>query len=742
MTAGRRLLALGASGALALSGVLVSASPSGAQTRAVTSGVRVTSSAPVRIAGDGPAPLPRGAARLGPLAPGTRMHLDVTLRVRDQAALTAFLTGLSNRQSPLFHHYLRPGQFGPRFGPALASVAAVRAALGRAGLSPGAATSNRLIIPVTASAAAVERAFGIALASYRLPGGRVGYANTAAPRISAAVARYVSGVVGLSNLYQQHSMLARPSRSAAKPPASAGHRAPAGHPVARPGAAGPKPCTAAVTVAEENNAFTASGLANYYLMSPFYGQGDLGSGVRVALYELEPNSASDISKYESCYGVSTPVTYKKVDGGSGSGAGSGEAALDIEDVLGLAPDVAIDVYQAPNSGTGGVDNYNAIVTADTDQVISTSWGLCELLLSKSTASAEQAIFEQANTQGQTIFAAAGDDGSTDCRSGADKAKVSADDPGTQPGVVSVGGTKATSSGERVWNESAIDDGAGGGGVSRYWCMPSYQYQTAVPGLINSDSVTSSGCPAAQGNLVREVPDVSADADPQTGYVIVFKGSWEVIGGTSAAAPLWAAVAALIDDSPFCTDYGSGDVGVLPQELWNIAGVNHSYIYSGGADEPEVVHDVTSGNNDYTPSGYTGGLYPATTGYDMASGLGSPLVAGVGAGGSVSMFFPGLAAVMCEASATKLKTDKVTGISPKSGPAAGGTKVTVTGSGFLPIAGADMVVIGSKLIAATCTSTTKCTFTTPKHAAGTVDIHVSAEDFGDSPVSSKDKYTYG
>ena len=80
MTAGRRLLALGASGALALSGVLVSASPSGAQTRAVTSGVRVTSSAPVRIAGDGPAQMPRGAVRLGPLAPGTKIHLDVTLQ--------------------------------------------------------------------------------------------------------------------------------------------------------------------------------------------------------------------------------------------------------------------------------------------------------------------------------------------------------------------------------------------------------------------------------------------------------------------------------------------------------------------------------------------------------------------------------------------------------------------------------------------------------------------------------------
>ena len=169
-------------------------------------------------------------------------------------------------------------------------------------------------------------------------------------------------------------MLARPS------PRGNGGRAPRRWPAARRGRTRPgrSRAAAAVTAAEEDSGYTANQLASYYLMSPFYGQGDLGSGVRVALYELEPNSTSDIAAYETCYGVSTSVTYKKVDGGAGSGAGSGEAALDIEDVLGLAPDVAIDVYQAPNTGTGALDNYNAIVTADTDAVVSTSWGLCEL----------------------------------------------------------------------------------------------------------------------------------------------------------------------------------------------------------------------------------------------------------------------------------------------------------------------------------------------------------------------------
>src|ERR1700683_2627832 len=178
MNMGRKLLTVGVAGALGLSGAIASAAPSMA--RSVASTAPAASTAPVALTGSVPA-FPRGAVRLGPLSAGTKIHLDVTLKVRDQAALTAFLANLSNRQSPVFHHFLKAGQFGPRFGPTLATVSAVRAALRQAGLSPGQVTSNRLSIPVTASAAAIERAFGVSLARYRLTGGRIGYANTAAP---------------------------------------------------------------------------------------------------------------------------------------------------------------------------------------------------------------------------------------------------------------------------------------------------------------------------------------------------------------------------------------------------------------------------------------------------------------------------------------------------------------------------------------------------------------------------------
>jgi hypothetical protein len=162
----------------------------------------------------------------------------------------------------------------------------------------------------------------------------------------------------------------------------------------------------------------------------------------------------------------------------------------------------------------------------------------------------------------------------------------------------------------VWNDSTTATGAGGGGVSISHAMPSYQ--SGAPSSLNVINSHSSGsqCGAPSGSYCREVPDVSADADPYTGYLIYYEGSWTGIGGTSAAAPLWAAFTALVDASSSCAGKSIGFANPL---LYNAAASAYSSDFT----------DVTSGNNDYTPDLYAGGLYPAGTGYDMASGLGSP-----------------------------------------------------------------------------------------------------------------------
>jgi subtilase family serine protease len=719
-------------GLAGLGGVLLSAPPASARPPAPAAGAaeRTARAHPIRI---GARPVvPRTARKIGLEPAGVSLYLEIGLRVRNQAALASFIAGLSDRGSPTFHHFLQPGQFAARFGPTLAQVARVDAALRSVGLVPGALARDRLTIAVHAPAAAAERAFETPLVRYRLAGGRVAYANSAVARIPAAAAPYVSGVLGLDTVNVPDGLALRPGaphgQIRAMTPA-AGLRLAAA-------TAGPQPCQAATQAAQAYGSYTADQLAAHYGMSPLYGLNDLGQRIRVALVEFEPDSQSDISAYLSCYHLHTTVNHIKVDGGAGSGAGSGEAAIDIEDLAGLAPDVTIDVYQAPN--TDAYDAYHAIIDAKKpDPVVSTSWGLCELYSDPSLISMEHSLFEQAAAQGQTVLAAAGDSGSTDClgSGGADAASLAVADPASQPYVVGVGGTSISTTPESAWNDAA---GAGGGGVSSAWCMPSYQYMPNIPGLMSKDSQADASCTGSgQKPYRRQVPDVSADADPSSGYTIYYDGTWTAFGGTSAAAPLWAAVAALTDASPFCHAYGSGNAGVQPAGLYHLASVARSYVYGSG----EALGDVTSGNDDYISSGYTGDLYPATAGYDMATGLGTPLASGYRAPGIASTFYPGLTALMCYAYASRNVTPSVSRVSPRIGPLKGGTTITVTGKGFLPIRGADIAEIGATTVAASCSTATTCRIRMPAHSAGTAAIRIDVEDLATSKATSHSRYQY-
>ncbi len=545
---------------------------------------------------------PSGAQSVGALSASTKVPILVALSPRDRAALARYAAAVSQPGSSFYRHFLTVAQFRARFAPTNQQISAVEASLRSHGLAPGAVTANGLMIPVAASAGRLSSALGTSFEQVKLRSGQSAFANTRAPQFDASVARLIQGVVGLDTLTHPHAL------SLELPHASGEHARLVAHAAAATG--GPQPCSAASSAAPGQDAYTANEIAGAYNFSNLYGAGDEGAGVKVALFELEPNSTSDISAYQSCYGTSATVNYIKEDGGAGSGYGQGEAALDIEDVIGLAPKATVDVYQAPNSNTGLIDNYTAIVDNDTDKVVSTSWGECESESGSSIISEEGTLFQQAATEGQTIYAAAGDDGSSDCGTSA----LAVDDPASQPYVTGVGGLHMSTTSypptESVWNDSTTDTGAGGGGVSISHAMPSYQ--SGAPSSLNVISSHSSGsqCGAPSGSYCREVPDVSADADPYTGYLIYYEGSWTGIGGTSAAAPLWAAFTALVDASSSCAGKSIGFANPL---LYSAAATAYSSDFA----------DVTSGNNDYTPDLYAGGLYPAGTAYDMASGLGSP-----------------------------------------------------------------------------------------------------------------------
>ncbi|HEY2654643.1 MAG TPA: S53 family peptidase, partial [Solirubrobacteraceae bacterium] len=522
--------------------------------------------------------LPGRASLVAGVASVKRMRITVALKPRNARALEAYAQSVSDPTSRLYRQYLTPGEFVNRFAPRAATVASVDHSLRAHGLIPGRTSANGLSIPIEASGSAVEHAFSLSLARFRLSDGADVVINTSAPAVDRRIAPAVQSVIGLSGLQHWISPLQRlgsggSSRARRNRSSASGSRARIKRHLATNG---PEPCHAAIATAPGQSAHTADQIALAYGFGGLYRAGDQGSGQTIAVYELESDARSDITAYQSCYGTKVPISYVRVDGGAGRGAGSGEAALDIEQLIGLAPGARLIVYQGPNSnsdnpGSGPYDTFTKIIGQDRASVISNSWGECEPIEGPTDAAAENVLFEEAAAQGQTVVSAAGDEGVQDCYNGGahGNTAIAVDDPASQPFVTGVGGTTMTAIGppptETVWDGALTDKGplaygigAGGGGVSTLWAMPSYQL-SAPPTLNVIEPAAQPQCHLA-GGYCREVPDVSADADPATGYLIYFNGSgsmkryptgWQGTGGTSGAAPVWAALFALADAQPAC-----------------------------------------------------------------------------------------------------------------------------------------------------------------------------------------------
>jgi subtilase family serine protease len=561
-------------------------------------------------------------ARVTGRLPANRLlHVTITLRARDSGALASYARAVATPGSSVYHQYLNPSQFGRRFGASVRTVAVVRRALRSRGLPAGRLSRGRLSLSLSARAGSLERALRLSLLELRLPGRRAAVAASASPELKG-VGGQVQAIEGLGSLAAPQPLLVRGPR--------ARHTGQPARPAVATG--GPQPCAAARNAAASAGAYTSDQIAAAYGFPGLFTAGDLGSGVTVAVYELEPVDPSDLAAYQSCYHTDAAISYVPVDGGAGSGAGSGEAALDVENLLSYAPGARILVYEGPNSssgmpGAGPYDTFSAIINQDRAQVVSISWGECEQALGSADAGAENTLFAQAAVQGQTIVSAAGDSGSEDCFGSGTipQPQLAVDDPASQPFVMGVGGSRLSSIGPRptesVWNDGGtttglLQPGAGGGGVSALWTMPPAQRDAA--GSLGVLGPGASGSPCGNpGGYCRQVPDVAASADPTAGYEIYWNGSgqapgepsgWQTIGGTSAAAPVWAAIMALTDASHSCR---SAPVGYVLPALYRAGG----NVY--GAD----FNDVRSGNNDFT--GTNSGRFSARAGYDEASGLGSP-----------------------------------------------------------------------------------------------------------------------
>lgn len=578
------------------------------------------------------APLVAPTAALGAASARSpiAVHIAVALRSRNPAALAAYVRAVSTPGSPEYRLYLTPAEFARRFGATAGQVAAVRGALSQRGLRSGALSAGGLSLRVSTTRVALTRAFAPLAERDRAVA-----AAAAVTALGARASAAVQTIVGLNGDWAPKPLLVRSAtRTAASTPAA---RAP----IARADtvSGGAQPCAAAQQDATAAGAYTENQIASAYGFPGLYRTGDQGAGITVAVYELEPDDPADIAAYQACYGTGARISYISVDGGAGTGAGTGEAALDIENLIGLAPDVNVLVYQGPNSGEGNpgsgpYDTLSEIVNQDRARVVSISWGQCEQMLGQADAAAEYTLFQQAAVQGQSVVAATGDNGAQDCYepgSAPEDTLAAVDDPAAQPLVTGVGGTSLTSLGpppiQTAWNDGgslALDQaqtGASGGGASSFWPMPAAQAD-ARPSLGVRDHEPPAAVCAGQIGACRLVPDVSADADPRDGYLIFWNGAgsvagqqqgWQAIGGTSGAAPVWAALLALADASRGCA---TGSVGYANPALYRAAGADYAGLFD----------DVTSGDNDYT--GTNGGLFAAGPGYDPVTGLGTPQAAGL------------------------------------------------------------------------------------------------------------------
>lgn len=315
--------------------------------------------------------------------------------------------------------------------------------------------------------------------------------------------------------------------------------------------------------------------------------GVTGAGQTIGIIELGGGyQSSDISTYFAGLNLTPPtVVALSVDGAANApttpDSADGEVALDIEVAGAVAPGAKFAVYFAPNTDQGFIDAITTAVhdTAHSPSVISISWGGPESSWAQSSLTALDNACQSAAALGVTITAAAGDNGSSDGGSG-----NNVDFPASSPHVLACGGTKLEGSGttftsEVVWNDGS-SGGATGGGVSNNFALPTWQAKAGVPAPSNS----------AGG---RGVPDVAGDASPATGYNILVDGSKEIVGGTSAVAPLWAGLIALIN-----------------QQRGSAIGFVNPALYAN----PGAFHDITSGNN---------GAFSAGPGWDACTGLGSP-----------------------------------------------------------------------------------------------------------------------
>lgn len=510
-----------------------------------------TSPAPQPHAAGGTAPTPppeslasaiRSAEHLGPSDASTTVSLSFGLKARNPDRLASLIA--SGRTVTSLQY---SAEFGPDPAQTQVAVAALRRLGFQATWTPGSS-----LIAADGAAPLAAALLQVDIESYRLADGTTFYASLDQPRIPAPVSAVASSVSGLDDYRHLRSFAVR------------------------------------------RGGLTPTDVLQYYNLKPLRDAGLDGSGQTILLPEIDdlPN-LNDLNKFAAEFGLPTFDAFVQVKRDLSWGTpqkAQGETVLDLEIIHEVAPKAKLVVYLSAADFGHGDRAFDQMVTDHLGSIISESLGACEPDTPAGHRDAYAGIQDRAVAVGMSHFVATGDNGAFTC--GADQDPAGSF-PSTLPTVTAVGGTSVFESQQGVYFKetawgSPLDESGTGGGPSHVYALPSYQKAVAQ----------------AAGHGLRQVPDVSADADPSTGFHIVFGGKEGQAGGTSAATPMWAATIALINQD-------------LVQKGHHQVGFANPALYWMGANQATLpakpFHDVTTGNNL---------AYDAGTGWDFATGWGS------------------------------------------------------------------------------------------------------------------------
>ena len=484
----------------------------------------------------------RNAVHLGPAGEATTVSLSFALKVRDPARLAKLIASGQT---------VSPDTYAAEFGPDKAAVEVAVGWLQSIGFTTSWRTGSGLIAadgpaPTAASILQVD------IEAFRLSDGTTFYAALGQPRLPPQLAIAASSVSGLDNYRRAHSLAVR------------------------------------------SGGLTPSDVLAFYNLKPLRDAGLDGTGQTIVLPEIDdlPN-LTDLNKFATEFGLppfDSYLTIKRDPNWGTPEKPQGETVLDLEILHEVAPQAKLVIYLSASDFGHGDRAFDQMVTDHLGSIISESLGACEPDTPAGHRNNYASIQDRATALGMSHFVASGDSGAYTCGEDQDAAGSF---PATLPTVTAVGGTTVFQSTtgayfkEMAWG-APIDESGSGGGPSLYYAVPDYQ-KTVIQ---------------AAGHGLRQVPDVSANADPATGFHIVFSGRDGQVGGTSAATPLWAGTMALINQD-------------LKKKGLREAGFANPALYWMGQNSPTLsakpFHDVTTGNNL---------AFDAGPGWDFATGWGS------------------------------------------------------------------------------------------------------------------------